>query len=35
MKIAVFGASGKTGQRLVEQAIEHGHEVSVMVRDPM
>ncbi|GAB6091682.1 NAD(P)-dependent oxidoreductase [Spirochaeta dissipatitropha] len=34
MKIAIFGATGKTGQTLVKQAIDHGHEVTVMVRDP-
>lgn len=34
MKIAIFGATGKTGIVLVKQAIEHGHEVTVMVRDP-
>jgi len=34
MKIAIFGATGKTGIELVKQALEHGHEVTVMVRDP-
>lgn len=34
MKIAVFGASGRTGVSVVEQAIERGHEVVAFVRDP-
>ena len=34
MKIAIFGASGKTGIELVRQALDHGHEVTVMVRNP-
>nr|EGQ39761.1 MAG: putative NADH-flavin reductase [Candidatus Nanosalinarum sp. J07AB56] len=27
MRIAVFGANGKTGRRLVDQALKRGHEV--------
>ncbi len=34
MKIVVFGASGKTGSLLVEQALEAGHEVKAYVRTP-
>ncbi|MCA5006354.1 NAD(P)-dependent oxidoreductase [Sphingobacterium bovistauri] len=34
MKIAIFGATGKTGIELVKEALAHGHDVSVMVRDP-
>jgi putative NADH-flavin reductase len=34
MKIAVFGATGGTGLPLVEQALEAGHEVVVLVRTP-
>ncbi|WP_436934748.1 NAD(P)-dependent oxidoreductase [Halovenus marina] len=34
MRIAVFGATGRTGQPLVEQALERGHEVVSFVRDP-
>jgi uncharacterized protein YbjT (DUF2867 family) len=33
MRITVFGASGRTGRSLVEQAAEHGHEVVAFVRD--
>ncbi|MFP4597278.1 MAG: NAD(P)-dependent oxidoreductase [Persicimonas sp.] len=34
MKIAIFGATGKTGSHLVEQALEAGYEVTAFVRDP-
>lgn len=34
MKLAVFGASGRTGRPLVEQALAGGHEVRALVRDP-
>ena len=34
MRIAVFGATGRTGHPLVEQALERGHEVVAFVRDP-
>ncbi len=34
MKIAIFGASGKTGIEVIKQALEQGHDVTVMVRDP-
>ena len=34
MRIAVFGATGATGRRVVEQALEAGHEVTALVRDP-
>jgi putative NADH-flavin reductase len=33
MRIAVFGATGRTGNPLVEQAVERGHEVVAFVRD--
>ena len=33
MRIAVFGATGRTGRPLVEQAVERGHEVVAFVRD--
>lgn len=34
MKLAIFGASGRTGKPLVEQALAQGHEVRALVRDP-
>jgi len=33
MEITVFGASGRTGVPLVEQALEHGHDVTGFVRE--
>ncbi len=32
--IAIFGASGRTGQRVVQAARAHGHTVRALVRDP-
>lgn len=34
MKLLVLGASGKTGQGVVRQALAAGHEVTAFVRDP-
>ena len=34
MKIAVLGATGRTGQPLVATLLERGHEVVALVRDP-
>jgi putative NADH-flavin reductase len=34
MRIAVLGATGRTGVPLVEQALGRGHQVRVLVRDP-
>jgi uncharacterized protein YbjT (DUF2867 family) len=34
MKIAVFGATGGTGKRVVEQALASGHEVIAVARRP-
>lgn len=34
MKIVVFGANGKTGTLLVEQALAKGHEVIAFIRKP-
>ncbi|KAJ1205707.1 hypothetical protein NDU88_001135 [Pleurodeles waltl] len=33
MKLAVLGASGRTGQYLVTQALQQGHEVTALVRN--
>ena len=34
MKLLVFGATGATGSRLVQQALEQGHVVTAFARDP-
>ncbi len=34
MKLAIFGATGKTGQHLVQQALAAGYEVAALVRTP-
>jgi len=34
MRIAVFGATGATGGHVVDQALEAGHEVTVLARNP-
>jgi uncharacterized protein YbjT (DUF2867 family) len=34
MKLAIFGATGLTGGLVVSQALEQGHEVTALVRDP-
>lgn len=34
MRIAVLGATGRTGRPLVGQALDRGHEVVALVRDP-
>lgn len=34
MKLAIFGATGKTGVPLVQQALEAGHSVVALVRVP-
>lgn len=34
MKLAIFGATGRTGQHLLRQALEKGYQVTVLVRDP-
>ena len=33
MKLAIFGATGKTGIELVKQALDKGHAVTAFVRD--
>jgi uncharacterized protein len=34
MKIALFGASGTIGQRITQEALRRGHQVTAIVRDP-
>ena len=34
MNVIVFGASGRTGRLVVEQALEKGHAVTAFVRNP-
>lgn len=34
MRLLVFGATGGTGQQLVRQALERGHDVTAFVRNP-
>jgi putative NADH-flavin reductase len=34
MKIFVFGATGRTGREVVEQALARGHDVTAFVRSP-
>lgn len=34
MKIAIFGATGHTGQYILRNALSEGHSVSVLVRSP-
>ncbi|MFW6212890.1 MAG: NAD(P)-dependent oxidoreductase [Spirochaetota bacterium] len=34
MTIGLFGATGKTGSRVLEQALEAGHHVKALVRSP-
>jgi putative NADH-flavin reductase len=34
MKIVIFGASGRTGTKVVEQALDAGHIVTAFLRTP-
>lgn len=34
MKIAVFGASGRIGSRVINEALNRGHQVTAIVRHP-
>jgi putative NADH-flavin reductase len=34
MKLFVIGATGRTGQEIVQQALTHGHQVTAFVRSP-
>lgn len=33
MKIIIFGATGFSGQAILEEAVKQGHEVTILVRD--
>ncbi|MCC3771967.1 NAD(P)-dependent oxidoreductase [Streptomyces sp. UNOC14_S4] len=33
-KIALFGANGNIGQRILREALDRGHQVTAVVRDP-
>ena len=35
MKLALFGATGATGQCLVEQALDQGYDVTAFARNPL
>lgn len=35
MKLALFGATGNIGSRILEEALSRGHEVVAIVRDPV
>lgn len=34
MKLTILGATGRIGRHLLDQALEAGHDVTVLVRDP-
>ena len=34
MRLIVFGANGRLGNRIVREALERGHQVTAVVRDP-
>lgn len=34
MKIALFGATGNIGSRILDEALQRGHEVTAIARDP-
>lgn len=34
MKVLVLGATGRTGQHIVEQGLAKGHQITALVRDP-
>lgn len=34
MRLAIFGATGRTGRVVVEHALQLGHEVTALTRDP-
>lgn len=35
MKLAVFGATGHTGRQVLKQALERGHTITALVRQPV
>ena len=35
MQVTVFGAAGGTGKHVVDEALAAGHQVTVLVRDPL
>lgn len=34
MKLVVFGSTGRTGRRIVEQAVVQGHQITAFARNP-
>jgi len=34
VKVTIFGGTGKTGQHLIQQALDSGHQVAVLARTP-
>jgi nucleoside-diphosphate-sugar epimerase len=34
MKLTIFAATGGIGRRILEQAVDAGHDVTAVVRDP-
>jgi putative NADH-flavin reductase len=34
MRIVIYGGSGRVGSRIVDEALERGHEVTAVARDP-
>jgi putative NADH-flavin reductase len=34
VRLTIFGATGRTGRPLIEQALQRGHQVTAVVRDP-
>ena len=34
MKILLLGATGRTGIQIIEEAMERGHSISAIARDP-
>ncbi|MEV4512615.1 NAD(P)H-binding protein [Dactylosporangium sp. NPDC049525] len=34
MRLAIFGGTGRAGRVVVEHALQHGHEVNALTRDP-